>query len=108
MDKIDEILRLIEKNDLETAVRRGAKYFQLEFSQNGEELIIPKHSPIWEMEDSKRLYFYSVAGVYYHFLWLEEYAVAFFREIWQGTNSLPVQWEYYSNCLLYTSPSPRD
>lgn len=100
MDKIDEILRLIEKNDLETAVRRGAKYFQLEFSQNGEELIIPKHSPIWEMEDSKRLYFYSVAGVYYHFLWLEEYAVAFFREIWQGTNSLPVQWEYYSKYLM--------
>ena len=84
MDKKDEILRLIDEEKYEIAVCEGTKYFQLEFSQNGEELIIPKHSPIWEMEDSKRLYFYSVAGVYYHFLWLEEYAVAFFREIWQG------------------------
>lgn len=100
MDKIDEILRLIDEEKYEIAVCEGTKYFQLEFSQNGEELIIPKHSPIWEMEDSKRLYFYSVAGVYYHFLWLEEYAVAFFREIWQGTNSLPAQWEYYSKYLM--------
>lgn len=49
MDKIDEILRLIEKNDLETAVRRGMKYFQLELSQDDEELIVPKQSFIWKM-----------------------------------------------------------
>lgn len=100
MDKMDEILRLIEKNDLETAVCRGVKYFQLELSQNDEELIVSKQSSIWKMADSKRLYFYSVAGVYYHYLWSQEYAAAFFREIWQGTNSLPVKWEYYSKYLM--------
>lgn len=78
MDKIDEILRLIEKNDLDTAVSRGVKYFQLELSQNDEDLIVPQKSLIWEMEDSKRLYFYSIAGVYFQFLWSQEYAIAFF------------------------------
>lgn len=67
MDKIDEILQLIEEEKYETAIREGIGYFLLEFSQNGEELIVPKQSIIWKMEDSRRLYFYSVAGVYFHF-----------------------------------------
>ena len=96
MDKIDEILRLIEKNDLETAVCRGVKYFQLELSQNDEELIVPKQSSIRKMEDSKRLYFYSVAGVYYQYFGPQVYACAFFKEIWQSTKDLPIKWEYYS------------
>lgn len=81
MDKIDEILQLIEKNDLETAVCRGVKYFQLELSQNDEELIVPKQSPIWKMEDSKRLYFYGITGVYFQFLWSQEYAIAFLKNL---------------------------
>lgn len=100
MDKIDEILRLIEEKNIETAVYKGVEYFQLKFTHNGEELIVPKQSPIWKMEDSKRLYFFGVAGVYYHFLWLQEYAAAFFGKICQETNNLPVKWEYYSKYLM--------
>lgn len=100
MHKIKEIFQLIADEHIEEAVKQGVNYFGLSFSHDGMELIVPIQSPIWDIELSKRLYFYSVAGVYYHYLGNTAYACAFFREIWKRTNGLPVRWEYYSKYLM--------
>lgn len=100
MDKIKEIFQLIEKEKYEEAVVQGIKYFQLKFSSNAMELVVPKESPIWQLETANRLYFYSIAGVCSQYFGQQSHACAFFREIWQESNSLPVKWENYSHYLM--------
>lgn len=50
MDKIKEIFQLIKEEKYEEAVVQGIKYFQIEFSQNGMELVVPKQSHIWQVD----------------------------------------------------------
>lgn len=100
MDEIKEIFQLIAQEHMEEAVQRGIKYFQLKFSIDSMELVVPPQSPIWKVEAADRLYFYSVAGVYYQYFGPQVYACAFFKEIWQATKDLPVKWEYYSKYLM--------
>ena len=100
MNEIKEIFQLMAQEHMEEAVQRGIKYFQLKFSTDGMELVVPPQSPIWKVETAERLYFYSVAGVYYQYFGPQVYACAFFKEIWQSTKDLPIQWEYYSKYLM--------
>ena len=100
MDEIKEIFQLMAQEHMEEAVQRGIKYFQLKFSTDGMELVVPPQSPIWKVEAADRLYFYSVAGVYYQYFGPQVYACAFFKEIWQSTKDLPIKWEYYSKYLM--------
>ena len=100
MDKIKEIFKLIEEKDYEEAVQQGMSFFQLKFSCDGMELIVSPQSPIWTIEAADRLYFYSIASVYYQYFGPQAYAGAFLREIWLRTKDLPMQWEYYSTYLM--------
>lgn len=101
MDKIKEIFHLIKEKNYEEAVQQGIKYFQLAFSDNGMELLVPRRSRIWKIEARDRLRFYNVAGACYsRYLETQAYAAAFFGEIWKESNSLPVKWEYYSLYLM--------
>lgn len=92
MNKSKYIFELIDKGRIEEAVCLGMEYFQLSFSEDGMELVVPKQSPILDMDIPSRLSFYSFAGLYYLYAGFMACASAFLKEIWQGTKSLPMQW----------------
>ena len=100
MNKSEYIFDLIEKDRIEEAVCLGMEYFQLSFSKDGMELIVPAQSPILGLDIYSKLYFYSFAGLYYLYAGFVACASALLKEIWQGTKSLPMQWEYYSKYLM--------
>ena len=100
MDKAKEIFQLIKEKNYEEAAQQGIKYFQIGFTTNGMELMIPRQSHIWSLEKAERLYFYSIAGTYCQYWGTQAYACAFFREIWRESDSLPVKWRYYSQYLM--------